>query len=77
MSPEISKFLIECAEVNNTNNSYMDNLISYLGENLGTLDKELNEENIQRTLEIIVDQIATIIYNLMQNNLEVSNLYYV
>jgi len=75
MSPEISKFLMEGAEVINTDNSHLDNLMLYLDENLCTLSTELNEENFQRTLEIIVDQIATIMYNLIQNNLEVSNLY--
>lgn len=75
MSPEISKFLIEGAEVINTNNNHLDNLMLYLDENLCTLSKELNEENFQRILDIIVDQIATIMYNLIQNNLEVRNLY--
>ncbi|XP_026805055.1 protein unc-13 homolog 4B isoform X2 [Rhopalosiphum maidis] len=70
MSPEISKFLMEGAEVINTNNTHLDNLMLYLDENLCTLSKELNEENFQRILDIIVDQIATIMYNLIQNNLE-------
>ncbi|XP_025200200.1 protein unc-13 homolog 4B-like isoform X2 [Melanaphis sacchari] len=70
MSPEISKFLIEGAEVFNTNNNHLDNLMLYLDENLCTLSKELNKENFQRILDIIVDQIATIMYNLIQNILE-------
>lgn len=72
MSPEISKFLIEGGEVLNTNNKHLDNLMQYLDDNLCTLSNELNEENFQRILDIIVDQIATIMFNLIQNNIEVS-----
>lgn len=66
---------MEGAEVINTNNNHLDNLMFYLDENLCTLSKELNEENFQRILDIIVDQIATIMFNIIQHNLEVSNLY--
>ncbi|XP_025408650.1 protein unc-13 homolog 4B isoform X2 [Sipha flava] len=69
MSPEMSKFLIEGAEVN-TNNKHLDNLMLYLDESLCTLSNELNEENFQRILDIIVDQIANIMYHLIQCNLE-------
>lgn len=72
MSPEMSKFLIEGGEVINTNNNHLDNLMQYLDENLCTLSNELNEENFQRILDIIIDQIASIMFNLIQNNLEVS-----
>lgn len=74
MSPEMSKFLIEGAEVINTNNKHLDNLMLYLDESLCTLSNELNEENFQRILDIIVDQIANIMYHLIQSNLEVSDL---
>lgn len=72
MSPEISKFLIEGGEVLNTNNKHLDNLMQYLDDNLCTLSNELNEENFQRILDIIVDQVANVMYNLIQSNLEVS-----
>lgn len=74
MSPEISKFLIEGGEVINTNTNHLDNLMQYLDENLCTLSNELNEENFQRILDIIIDQIASIMFSLIQNNLEVSGL---
>jgi len=73
MSPEISKFLIEGGEAINSNNKHLENLMQYLEDNLCMLSKELNEENFQRILDIIVDQIATIMYNLIQSNLEVSD----
>lgn len=73
MSPEIRKFLIEGGEVINTNNTHLDNLMQYLDENLCTLSSELNEENFQRILDIIVEQIATIMFNLINTNLDVSN----
>lgn len=76
MSPEMSKFLIEGGEVINTNNTHLENLMQYLDENLCTLNDELNEENFQRILDIMVDQIATIMFNLIQNNLEVNNIIY-
>lgn len=75
MSPEISKFLIEGGEVINTNNTHLDNLMQYLDENLCTLSNELNEENFQRILDIIVEQIATIMFNLIKTNLDVSILF--
>lgn len=71
MSPEMSKFLIEGAEVINTNKDHLDSLMLYLDENLCTLSKELNEENFQLILNIIVEQIATITFNLIQCNIEV------
>lgn len=74
MSPEMSKFLMEGAEVINTNNKHLDNLMQYLDESLCTLSHELNEENFQRILDVIVDQIANIMYNLIRSNLEVSDL---
>lgn len=73
MSPEISKFLIEGGEVLNTNNKHLDNLMQYLDDNLCTLSNELNEENFQRILDIIVDQVANVMFNLIQSNLEVSS----
>lgn len=76
MSPEMSKFLIEGGEVINTNNTHLENLMQYLDENLCTLNDELNEENFQRILDIMVDQIATIMFNLIQNNLEVKIITY-
>lgn len=73
MSPEISKFLIEGGEVLNTNNKHLDNLMQYLDDNLCTLSNELNEENFPRILAIIVDQVANVMFNLIQSNLEVSS----
>lgn len=72
MSPEMSKFLMEGGEVINTNSNNLDNLMQYLDENLCTLSSELNEENFQRILDIIIDQIANMMFTLIQNNLEVS-----
>lgn len=76
MSPEMDKFLIEGGEVINTNNKNLDNLIQYLDENLCTLNSELNEENFQRILDIIVEQLAVLMYNLIQKNLEVSEIFF-
>ncbi|XP_050543331.1 protein unc-13 homolog 4B isoform X2 [Daktulosphaira vitifoliae] len=70
MSPEMSKFLIEGSETINTNNNHLDNLMQYLDESLCTLSNELNEENFQRILDIIVEQLASIMNGLIQKSVE-------
>ncbi|XP_050433740.1 protein unc-13 homolog 4B [Adelges cooleyi] len=70
MAPEMNKFLTEGGETINTHNNHLDNLIQYLDENLCTLSNELNEENFQRILDIIVEQLANIMHKLIQNSLD-------
>lgn len=72
MAPGITTFLIEGGEVLQTNNEHLENVIQYLDENLCTLNSELNEEHFQLILEILVEQIFAITFNVIDKYLEVS-----
>lgn len=80
MAPSMRKFLLECAVTanpatdpgaNTTSNS-MDRLMSYLEESLTTLHTELNEVNFKRILTVIWEELAIILRELVQTNLDVS-----
>lgn len=72
MCPPMRKFLLEGAEVLHQDSNSMDRLMMYLEESLKTLNTELNELNFERMLSAIWTELSTIIYELVQSNLDVS-----
>jgi hypothetical protein len=72
MSPALRKFLTEGAELLNTDSNSMDRLMMYLEESLKTLHSELNELNFERMLDAIWREIAKIMEDMIQYNLDVS-----
>lgn len=71
MGPQMRKFLMEGAEVLHQDSNSMDRLMMYLEESLKTLNNELNEVNFERVLNSIWTELAKILYELVQSNLEV------
>lgn len=72
MSPNMKKFLIEGAEFLHQDSNSMDRLMMYLENSLKTLHGELNEVNFERMLDAIWTELASILYDLVQSNLDVS-----
>lgn len=72
MSPSMRKFLAEGAEFLHQDSNSMDRLMMYLESSLQTLNAELNEINFERMLDAIWAQLAIILYDLVQSNLDVS-----
>ncbi|XP_017783309.1 PREDICTED: protein unc-13 homolog D isoform X2 [Nicrophorus vespilloides] len=70
MCPSMKRLLVEGAELYNQDNNSIDRVLRYLDNNLATLHEELNEENFNKTLDIIWAQLATILEELIQSNLE-------
>lgn len=65
---------MEGAELVNQENNSVDRLMQYLDENLTTLSSQLNPDNFDRTLTIIFDKLSRIIYELVENGIEVNHL---
>lgn len=72
MSPPMRKFLTEGAELLHQDSNSMDRLMMYLEDSLQTLNSELNEINFERVLDAIWCELASILYELVQKNLDVS-----
>lgn len=72
MSPPMRKFLLEGAEFLHQDSNSMDRLMMYLEESLATLNTELNEVNFERVLDAIWTELSSILYELVQSNLDVS-----
>lgn len=72
MAPSMKRLLIEGAELCNQDNNSIDRLMSYVDRNLETMHRELNEENFNRTLEIVWDMLSQTLDEIIQTNLEVS-----
>jgi BAI1-associated protein 3 len=72
MSPALRKFLTEGAELFHQDSNSMDRLMMYLEDSLKTLNSELNELNFERMLDAIWREIAKIMEDMIQYNLEVS-----
>lgn len=72
MAPAMKRLLIEGAELCNQDSNSMDRLMMYVDDNLGTLHRELNEENFNRTLEIVWDMLSVTLGEIIQSNLDVS-----
>lgn len=75
MSPAIRRFLMEGAELADQENNSVDRLMQYLDENLTTLGSQLNPDNFDRILNITFNKLANIMYELVENGLEVKNYY--
>lgn len=72
MTPEINKFLNQVGEtIINAKNLHLENLMQYLDESLCILSSEFNEDHFKLTLDLITEQIVTLIFNLIHTNLEV------
>lgn len=72
MVPSMKRLLIEGAELCNQDSNSVDRLMMYVDSNLSTLYRELNEENFNRILEIVWDQLSAILDEIIQTNLDVS-----
>lgn len=76
MCPPMRRFLVEGAEILHQDSNSMDRLMMYLEESLATLNNELNEVNFERILDAIWTELSAILYELVQSNLDVSELFY-
>ncbi|XP_055321737.1 protein unc-13 homolog 4B isoform X2 [Sitodiplosis mosellana] len=70
MSPPMRKFLMEGAEILHQDSNSMDRLMMYLEDSLKTLNTELNEVNFERILAAIWEELAIILRDLVQTNLD-------
>ncbi|XP_074030466.1 C2 and C2B_Munc13-like domain-containing protein staccato isoform X3 [Leptinotarsa decemlineata] len=70
MMPSMKRLLIEGAELCNQDSNSIDRLMMYVDNNLSTLHRELNEENFDRTLEIVWDMLAVTLGEIIQSNLD-------
>ncbi|EEZ97425.2 BAI1-associated protein 3-like Protein [Tribolium castaneum] len=70
MVPAMKRLLIEGAELFNQDSNSIDRLMLYVDSNLSTLHNELNEENFNRVLEIVWDNLDGILKEIIQSNLE-------
>ncbi|XP_049820275.1 protein unc-13 homolog 4B isoform X3 [Aethina tumida] len=70
MVPSMKRLLIEGAELCNQDSNSIDRLMMYVDNNLGTLHRELNEENFNRTLNIVWDRLGATLSDIVQTNLD-------
>lgn len=70
MSPAMRRFLVEGAELFETDSNAMDRLMMYMEDSLKTLHMDLNEDNFTRMLDCIWDELASILYDLVHSSLE-------
>lgn len=76
MCPSMKRLLIEGAELFNQDSNSVDRLMMYVDNNLNTLNRELNEENFGRILEIVWTMLQKILQDIIQSNLEVCFTFY-
>ena len=72
MAPAMRRFLVEGAELLQQDSNSLDRLMMYMEESLSVLNAELNEINFERVLDAIWAELTTILYDLIQSNLDVS-----
>lgn len=70
MSPPMRRFLTEGAELLHQDSNSMDRIMMYLEDSLQTLNAELNEVNFERILDAIWTELAFILKELVQNNID-------
>ncbi|XP_058467926.1 protein unc-13 homolog 4B isoform X4 [Malaya genurostris] len=70
MAPAMRRFLVEGAELLQQDSNSIDRLMMYMEESLAMLNGELNEMNFERVLDAICSELATILYDLIQSNLD-------
>lgn len=76
MAPAMKRLLTEGAELLHQDSNSVDRLMLYVDSNLSTLHEHLNEDNFNRTLEIVWDTLGQILHDLLQSNLDVSRISY-
>ncbi|XP_072393128.1 protein unc-13 homolog 4B isoform X4 [Diabrotica undecimpunctata] len=70
MAPSMKRLLIEGAELCDQDSNSMDRLMMYVDNNLCTLHRELNDENFNRTLEIVWNMLADTLEDIIQTNVD-------
>ncbi|XP_056643734.1 protein unc-13 homolog 4B isoform X2 [Diorhabda sublineata] len=70
MAPSMKRLLIEGAELCEQDCNSIDRLMMYVDNNLSTLNRELNEENFNRTLELVWDMLAETLDEIIQTNID-------
>ncbi|XP_035895568.1 protein unc-13 homolog 4B isoform X2 [Anopheles stephensi] len=70
MAPAMRRFLVEGAELLQQDSNSLDRLMMYMEESLSVLNAELNETNFERVLDAIWAELTTILYDLIQSNLD-------
>ncbi|XP_062536569.1 protein unc-13 homolog 4B isoform X2 [Armigeres subalbatus] len=70
MAPAMRRFLVEGAELLQQDSNSMDRLMMYMEDSLSMLNSELNEINFERVLDAIWSELTTILYDLIQSNLD-------
>ncbi|CAH1161909.1 unnamed protein product [Phyllotreta striolata] len=70
MVPSMRRLLVEGAELCEQDCNSIDRLMMYVDNNLGTLHRELNEENFSRTLSIVWDTLALTLKEIIQTNVD-------
>ncbi|XP_052868103.1 protein unc-13 homolog 4B [Anopheles cruzii] len=70
MAPAMRRFLVEGAELLQQDSNSLDRLMMYMEESLCVLNSELNELNFERVLDAIWAELTTILYDLIQSNLD-------
>ncbi|KAJ8919012.1 hypothetical protein NQ315_016917 [Exocentrus adspersus] len=70
MEPSMKRLLIEGAELCNQDSNSVHRLMMYVDNNLATLHRELNEENFNRTLEIVWNMLSDTLGEIIQTNLD-------
>lgn len=67
----MTRFLQEGAELLHQQCNVIDRLMTYLDDNLGTLNSKLNSVNFNRFLDVIWETISNVLFGLVQNGIEV------
>ncbi|KFB34815.1 AGAP003164-PA-like protein [Anopheles sinensis] len=70
MAPAMRRFLVEGAELLQQDSNSLDRLMLYMEESLSVLNGELNEVNFERVLDAIWAELTTVLYDLIQSNLD-------
>lgn len=68
----MKRLLIEGAELCDQDSNSIDRLMMYVDQNLETMHQELNDENFNRTMEIVWDVLSKTLNEIIQTSLEVS-----
>ncbi|XP_065220608.1 protein unc-13 homolog 4B-like isoform X2 [Planococcus citri] len=70
MEPSMTRFLQEGAELLHQQTNVIDRLMSYLDENLTTLNSKLNADNFNRFLDVIWERISNVLFAMVQNGID-------
>lgn len=70
MAPAMRRLLIEGAELHPQDTNSVDKVMRYLDQNLAILHEQLNQDNFQRTLDVVWLNLAQILNDILVTNLE-------